>query len=133
MKIKTILMTLALFVLAANAQSYYICTGDNVNIRKGPGTKYGINTLFNLDGKMNKGSVVDYLGVKRNGFLKVYNLSGGNGKQTVGWVSAKYLRPACEKCQKLNFHKLSVFEEYFPPCPVCGRKEICYDKDEGFN
>jgi len=136
MKKLLMLLTVMMFSTVMNAQisyDYWVCTGNHVNIRKGPGTRYGINELFNLSGQLNKGAIVMDLGEKRNGFIKVYNISGGNGRQTVGWVSARYLRKACYKCNTIDFRYETIEHQRFPACPECGRKEIWYDHDKYAN
>ena len=78
----------------AYAQNIYVCTGDNVNVRTGPGKQYP-NVMHNIArpsrAQIFKGQEVEYLGVTKNGFMKVSHpddiWQGGTG-----WVSAQYLR-----------------------------------------
>lgn len=91
------LVSLALCILVASfayAQNIYVCTGDNVNVRTGPGKQYG-NVMYNIArpsrAQLFKGQQVEYLGVTKNGFMKVAhpdNIWQGE----VGWVSAQYLK-----------------------------------------
>lgn len=105
--------------ISVEAQTYYRCTGDKVNVRSGPGKKYSVLRCeyqgMNEPQQMMKGHVVKYLGKKRNGFMYVEDavdyLWTAFGK---GWVSAQYLKPAskCTSCKgKGRLNK---------KCPECG-------------
>ncbi len=79
----------------AFAQSIYVSTGNNVNVRTGPGTQYDVcMTNIARPGKVQlfKGDRVEYVGVKQNGFMKV-RCPEKNMQQEYGWVYAKYLTP----------------------------------------
>ena len=68
---------LALTSAHAQREVYYRCTGNNVNVRKGPGTKYG--KVMSVGGakcpmgamQLFKGNIVVGNGVKRNGFIHI--------------------------------------------------------------
>lgn len=111
MNLKWLLMVvlmLSLTTVEADAQrsgSYLACTGNNVNIRKGPGKQYSVVTLLGWDEErlcdgrfkqqLYKGERVKYLGKKKNGFLYIefYRAEeGGYTSRHRGWVSADYLR-----------------------------------------
>ena len=92
---KLISLILCIFVTTLSyAQTIYESTGDNVNVRKGPGKQYG-NVYYNIArpsrAQLKRGEQVQYLGVTKNGFMKVAHpddiWQGGSG-----WVSAQYLR-----------------------------------------
>ena len=61
--------------LKVDAQTYYRCTGDKVNVRKGPGKNYAVlrweHQMSSGLQQLYKGHVVKYLGKKQNGFMKV--------------------------------------------------------------
>ena len=111
---KRILM-LMLFVMAtmvANAQyrngQVLVCTGDNVNVRKGPGKNYGVvyNGCSLSYDQLFKGEEVKYAGKTRNGFIYVNYNSGstiGCSEKAYGWVSNQYLKSRnTRKCPACN-------------------------------
>ncbi len=123
------LFCLVLFAtLGVDAQSYrvgqkLVCTGDNVNVRTGPGKNHRVylmkegcpicdgkdrscymcewakNKKFQLmkgegRGKCDEGEwEIIYQGKSRNGFLYVSIFECVEGYGVVGWVSSQYLRP----------------------------------------
>ena len=94
---RRLLLILACVLTGAvcQAQSVYECTGDNVNVRRGPGKNYEIvYTNIARPGKVQlfKGETVTYLGEKRNGFMKVKISDDKNPQPGPTWVSAQYLR-----------------------------------------
>lgn len=128
MKRIIIMMLLVLATISANAQ-IYICTGDNVLVREGPGTNYPINGGFNnyyqtkiRYGRLCKGDIVSYHGQRKNGYMFVYNMGGGNGSYNCGWVSVKYFRQACRKCQNTDW--FSNLSQYVSACRTCGRRSF---------
>ena len=89
----------------AQREIYYRCTGDYVNVRKGPGTKYGKVITGgakcpNGPAQLFKGQIVVGDGVKRNGFIHIDYFVPTPCIDS-GWVSAKYLVPAtkCGSCR----------------------------------
>ncbi len=108
---------MALVSLSANAQKngdYLACTGNNVNVRTGPGMNYPVQTHYgNQKVQLMKGygigdgyeecehetgnCILVYLGATRNGFMKVGYY--GEGTNIEGWVSAQYLRKVCPWCE----------------------------------
>ena len=114
------------------AQNIFECTGDNVNVRTGPGKQYG-NVMTNIArpgrAQLFKGQQVEYLGVTKNGFMKVAhpdNIWQGES----GWVSAQYLRrPGAARPSSLSAlerkvvgrHMLSlqwISWDYFGTCNI---------------
>ena len=107
------LMT-ALFVNAQKKGDYLACTGNNVNVRTGPGLKYSVQTHYGDEKiQLMKGygvgdgyvecehetgnCVLMYEGKRENGFMLVSYM--GEGTNIQGWVSAQYLRKVCPWCE----------------------------------
>ena len=116
---KRILMTLLVVVIAmsANAQKGFVCTGNNVNLRKGPGNNYKV-VVSDYTGErfiLVKGAVLKDLGQKKNGFCKVSTFIHQQGEY-YGWVSAKYLKPVrlCSNCEGLGY-----VNNVFDTCTKC--------------
>ena len=105
-KLVTFIM-LALTSAHAQREVYYRCTGNNVNVRKGPGAKYG--KVMSVGGakcpmgamQLFKGNIVVGNGVKRNGFIHINYALPYPCIEDGGWVSAQYLVPAkrCASCK----------------------------------
>jgi len=113
MKKLFILSLLALATITSNAQDMYMVTGNNVNVRKGPGRNYGAITYPSFEGydikwqlSKSEGAIVRYLGKKRNGFMFVEaeqpNTSGFHCSYFIvsGWVPAQYLKLMTKKCPR---------------------------------
>lgn len=117
MKRIILLATLCTFALAVRAQKAgdaLACTGNNVNVRTGPGLNYSVQTHYG-DKKIQLmkgyGIGVGYEqcehetgncmliceGQKKNGFMLVSYV--GEGTNIKGWVSAKYLTKVCPYCE----------------------------------
>lgn len=92
---------------------YLACTGNNVNVRVGPGKNYKVLTNYNGDKvQLMKGDgvgigfdecehetgncVLEYEGRRKNGFMEVSYL--GEGTNIHGWVSEQYLKRVCRWC-----------------------------------
>jgi hypothetical protein len=90
--------------VVANAQTYYESTGDNVNVRSGPGKNYRVilNDGFETKCQLFKGNAVQYAGKVKNGFtyVKFLNcgMTGASCYPDYGWVSSKYLKKLTKKC-----------------------------------
>lgn len=104
------LLTLILVTtLSVNAQTFFTCTGDNVNVRKGPGKNYRV-MLSECEEKcqLYKGKTVKYLGKTQNGFSYVRFSMGCSfgGCGTIipmkGWVSSQYLKKVARLCPECN-------------------------------
>lgn len=82
------LFAFLLMAMSAYSQSRvtYECTGNNVNVRQGPGTNYAVIQGSRGKVQLFKGDRVDSDGQQSNGFIHVYC------KNTSGWVSAQYLK-----------------------------------------
>lgn len=131
------IMMVSLSVYAQKQQIYYKSTGTNVNIRKGPGTNYAVQSL---DGGVHcgggkaqlvKDEIVISDGKQRNGFIHVYPADEPCWEE--GWVSAQYLTRATKcsacngrgntgrKCPECNGEGVYACCHYsgMEPCPKC--------------
>ena len=122
MKKISLFLILLLFAVKTQAQnnnwehSDYVCTGSNVNIRTGPGKNYNVVAQLNK----NEG-IIEYCydnplvttynsfvfseRQKQNGFIKIRTYF--IGVETIGWVSAQYLRPVCPSCKGVKEYRTS--------------------------
>ncbi len=106
---KKYLLMIVLMLTAVGAYSqkqvYYRSTGDNVNIRKGPGKNYSVMSLNGGahcgagKAQLYKGDIVVSNGRQRNGFI--YVAPAGEPCWEDGWVSAQFLTRA-SKCAACN-------------------------------
>lgn len=90
------LIVVFLAIVTTYAQQIYESTGDHVNVRVGPGTQYEVRrTNIARPGKVQlfRGDRVEYMGEKRNGFMKIRS-TDKNMQEGYGWVAARYLKPA---------------------------------------
>ena len=139
MKRLLMMMLLISATMTMCAQKYYKCTGNNVNVRTGPGKNYavmyGAGGAKCMEGRVQlfKGELVFNEGVKRNGFIKV-SASGPTLCWEEGWVSAQYLKPAtrcsrcngrgttgrvCPECNGDGYYYCCGYTGK-EPCPKCG-------------
>ena len=97
-------------VISAEAQNMrgFVSTGENVNVRKGPGMRYAV--VEGEGGKIQlfKGEVVIDKGKKKNGFchIQVNRVDPGSAYFNYdGWVSARYLRAVklCSECEGTGY------------------------------
>ena len=106
MKRLLMMMLLVMATMGVNAQRIvYFCSGDNVNVRKGPGKNYGVIygesqgayvQLFKKQGAESDGKI-------KNGFVHVKAYYGPTGAQSVwGWVSLQYMKKGVQKCGACN-------------------------------
>ena len=102
---KKVLFLFMLLLFVGTAESYaqkaYRVTGNNVIVRKGPGTKYGV--VKNIGGTVQlwKGYIVKSDKAPKNGFVHFVYEGAGAGEACDGWVSMKFLKPAT-KCSACN-------------------------------
>ena len=107
-KIFLLFFALTFICFAADAQCVQYClksTGQNVNVRVGPGKNYRVvngSGAYGFEGKvqLEKGQYVGTDGVKRNGFTHVYYIGWYNAWED-GWVASQYLAPTT-KCRACN-------------------------------
>ena len=103
---KLVLISLMLFaVLAVNAQNRttgFVSTGQNVNVRTGPGTSFPVLRDGQTRYRLNKNELVFDRGERKNGFclVELRFAEIPEEDEVVGWVSARYLRKVnlCQNC-----------------------------------
>lgn len=96
------LILISLMMLAfvtIDAQKYYVCTGNSVYLRTGPGKNYAPCTynFGRMEGRtifLYKGTRLMYVGPTRNGYALVnaYHGQNGPGGYDQGWVATQYMR-----------------------------------------
>ncbi len=144
MKLKFLFLILLFSVVKTQAQnndwlhSDYVSIGSHVNIRTGPGKNYnvvlteygekiqldkneGIITYYNDNPAVTTyNSFVFSEGQKRNGFIKIRRYLMGH--ETIGWVSAQYLRPVCPSCKGVKYYRSMMTERRYNICKRCKGK-----------
>ena len=116
---------LLLAAITANAQGKgFVCTGNHVNVRTGPGKNYSIYDRG--DGtyrQLSKGDVVEYCGKKKNGFILIRQLGWGEDERD-GWVSAQYLRSVvlCPQCDGTKDENVGEVDIDLITCRKCKGK-----------
>ncbi len=123
MKKITILFLLFFAVMTANAQhDGFVCTGNHVNVRTGPGKEYPVWD----EGKrqLSKGDVVTDMKETKNGFCRVAGPLEWGGDERDGWVYAQYLRPVtlCARCFGTGNANVAKVDIYLVTCPKCKGK-----------
>ncbi len=115
-----------LMTLAADAQNLkgFISTGQDVNVRKGPGMRYPVIDSEWGKIQLDKGEVVCDKGKTKNGFrhiLVTKLIFGSVVNEYEGWVSTKYLRPVnvCPECYGTGY--VGEIED-MKPCEKCKEK-----------
>ncbi len=115
-------------VLSVNAQQRgFVCTGNHVNVRTGPGKNYlvvgaEINPKYKL--QLMKGTVVTDEGKRRNGFCLIGQGLEWGGDERGGWVSAQYLRPVilCPTCGGSKNENIGEIDIDLITCRKCKGK-----------
>ena len=125
MKRIAIVLMMLFAVVAVNAQEKgYVCTGNYVNVRTGPGKNYAVYDI-GTDHKrqLSKGDVVEYCGKKKNGFILIRQLGWGEDERD-GWVSAQYLRPVtlCPQCDGTKDENIGEIDIELITCRKCKGK-----------
>ena len=121
------ILLMSLFVMVAvNAQhNGFVCTGNNVNVRTGPGKKYAVYDV-NIGRKrqLSKGDVVENRGKKKNGFCLIQGPLEWGGDERDGWVSAQYLHPVtlCPKCKGYKDINIAEVDIELDTCDKCNGK-----------
>ena len=126
MKRIAIVLMLLFTVLVVNAQHKgFVCTGNNVNVRTGPGMNYPVYDS-NTDHKrqLSKGDVVRNCGVKKKGFCLIQGPLEWGGDERDGWVSAQYLRPVtlCPECDGYKDVNIAEVDIELDTCKRCNGK-----------
>lgn len=107
---RIILLCLAIFLaVGASAQNMYRVTGNNVNVRKGPGKNYGVIAFDGCSGwtkwQLDKSDIVRYLGKQKNGFMYVEAMQPSSCSASYrekGWISSQFLKQMKAKCPNCN-------------------------------
>ena len=124
----SIIFILLFAVITVNAQQKgFVCTGNNVNVRTGPGMDYPIYDQDRADGKKRqlfKGDVVLDCGQRKNGFCLIVGALEWGGDERDGWVSAKYLRPVilCPTCNGTKNENIGEIDIDLITCRKCKGK-----------
>ena len=126
MKRITFVLLLLFAAMAVNAQERgFVCTGNNVNVRTGPGKNYSVmDVQIGQKKQLFKGDVVRYFGKKKNRFCLVAGPLEWGGDEREGWVSAQYLRPVtlCPVCYGTKNENISKDEIDLIDCTRCKGK-----------
>ena len=126
MKRIPILLMLLFVMVTVNAQHKgFVCTGNNVNVRTGPGKNYAVYDI-NTGHKrqLSKGDVVVNRRKKKNRFCLIQGPLEWGGDERVGWVSAQYLRPVtlCPKCEGYKDVNVGKIDIDLKTCDKCKGK-----------
>ena len=126
MKRISIVLMLLFAVMTASAQhDGYVCTGDYVNVRTGPGKNYAVYDI-NTGHKrqLSKGDVVSNCGKRQNGFCLIQGPLEWGGDERDGWVSAQYLLPVtlCPECQGYKDVNIAEVDIELATCKKCKGK-----------
>ncbi len=100
-RLSIVLISLFVMLTAYAQNDGYVCTGNYVNVRTGPGKNYPVyDSDTDHKRQLSKGDVVKNCGKKKNGFCLVQGPLEWGGDERDGWVSADYLRPVklCPQC-----------------------------------
>ena len=126
MKRIVMISMMMLMTLAVGAQNLkgFISTGQDVNVRKGPGMRYPVIDTEWGKIQLDKGEVVCDKGKTKNGFrhiLVTKLIFGSVVNEYEGWVSTKYLRPVnvCPECYGTGY--VGEIED-IKPCEKCKEK-----------
>lgn len=92
----------------------FLSTGQNVNVRTGPGKQYALARDFMGGEKcqLTKGQLVIDKGESKNGFRHVYISNSYWEYHCEGWVSEQYLKPVrlCRNCKGEGYTDIEGFE-----------------------
>lgn len=110
---------------AQKAGQGFISTGQNVNVRMGPGKKYPLakEDFSDDECQLDRGQLVTYLGRRQNGFYLVEVSSMITEYHCKGWVAAQYLKPVkiCPACKGEGYTEIEGFCEG-KKCRRCGTR-----------
>ena len=126
MKRISFVLMLLFAILTVNAQQKgYVCTGNNVNVRKGPDKSYAVYDIeTGHKRQLSKGDVVTDCGKKKNGFCLIQGPLEWGGDERDGWVSAQYLRPVtlCPECGGYKDVNVGEIDIDLATCKKCNGK-----------
>lgn len=117
-----LLLSIACCVNTASAMEYYLVTGDQVNVRKGPSQKW------NVVGKASKDQLV--LETRREGLWSEVFFLDQRKRKVLGWMANQYLTPqtlAVEADSAAIFDmKVSAGKPVCADRSVVGVGSLCY-------
>lgn len=124
-RISIVLMLLFTALIVSAQQKGYVCTGNYVNVRTGPGKNYPVydnNTSHKR--QLSKGDVVTDCGKKKNGFCLIQGPLEWGGDERDGWVSAQYLLPVtlCPECYGYKDVNVGEIDIELETCKKCKGK-----------
>ena len=124
---KTLLILFVLFIAQSiDAQKNgFVCTGNNVNVRKGPGKQYAIYDVeYGHKRQLMKGDIVANEGKRENGFCLISGPREWGGDERDGWVSSQYLRPVtiCPRCDGTKSENIGKVDIDLIDCRGCHGK-----------
>ena len=126
MKRISVILLLMIAALAANAQQKgYVCTGNYVNVRTGPGKNYEVyDSDTGHKSQLSKGDVVANCGKRENGFCLIQGPLEWGGDERDGWVSAQYLHPVtlCPECGGYKLVNIAEVDINLDTCKKCKGK-----------
>ena len=141
MKRFTLLSFLAFVAMGASAQGAFRCNANNVSVKIGPGSKYrrvlswGVTPVI-----LNKGDIVYFDGVRRNGYVKISDSAPRQLGWEGGWALAKFFVPMkkCSVCKGNRYlnkpcpHGDPVSGIHLAVCECHGTGQKLCKKCEGF-
>ncbi len=128
MKRFAIFLMLLMGAFTAYAQhNGFVCTGNNVNVRTGPGKNYPVydyNKETGYKRQIFKGDVVADEGKRKNGFCLISGPLEWGGDERDGWVSAQFLKPVtiCPECGGTKNVNVAEVDISLDTCKRCKGK-----------
>ena len=128
MKRFAIFIMLLMGAFTAYAQhNGFVCTGNNVNVRTGPGKNYPVydyNKETGYKRQIFKGDVVADEGKRKNGFCLISGPLEWGGDERDGWVSAQFLKPVtiCPECGGTKNVNVAEVDISLETCKKCKGK-----------
>lgn len=110
MKRLFLILLLVFTFVGMDAQKYYVCTGNSVYLRIGPGKSYEPVTYYSgpKEGRpifLYKGTRMMYVGPTKNGYARVNAYHDGGYDQ--GWVATQYMHAQGSKAITIKKNKKS--------------------------
>ena len=124
-RLSFVLLLLFAAITVSAQHNGYVCTGNYVNVRTGPGKNYAVYDIeTGHKRQLSKGDVVMNCGKKKNGFCLIQGPLEWGGDERDGWVSADYLRPVtlCPECNGYKDINIAEVDIDLDTCPKCNGK-----------